>query len=145
MNAAEGTVQKFLKGLGRELTPHFHTTDFDCRCKRQDCTETLIDSVMVAGLEILVIKFPMLRIDSGHRCAAHNREVGGVPDSQHCLGKASDVSSLFVDPHEIYIAAERINCFENGGMGLYPTFCHLDNRGKKARWGLKTRGIKGDI
>lgn len=29
-------------------------------------------------------------ITSGYRCAALNKKIGGVPNSQHCLGQAAD-------------------------------------------------------
>ena len=32
-----------------------------------------------------------MTVNSGFRCAKHNREVGGVPASQHLRGEAADV------------------------------------------------------
>lgn len=32
-----------------------------------------------------------LTINSGVRCTKHNKAVGGVPNSQHLLGKAADI------------------------------------------------------
>ena len=32
-------------------------------------------------------------VNSGYRCAKHNREVGGVSASQHLCGEAADVSA----------------------------------------------------
>ncbi len=127
-------VKEFKKGVLVSVGRDFSSTDFDCRCSRPDCTVTLIDLELVAGLDDLADIFAKVRVNSGYRCPAHNKEVGGVPDSQHPLGKAADVSSLFATPQDIANAAERIKCFRDGGVGLYSKFVHLDNRGHKARW-----------
>jgi uncharacterized protein YcbK (DUF882 family) len=137
MTAASGRillVKEFKKGIMEAVGRDFSSTDFDCRCSRPECTVTLIDLDLVAGLDEVADIFAKVTINSGYRCAAHNKEVHGVPDSQHCLGKAADVSSLFASPHDISLAADRIKCFAEGGVGLYSKFCHLDNRGKRARW-----------
>lgn len=34
-----------------------------------------------------------VRVNSGYRCHALNRAVGGVPDSQHLLGEAADITT----------------------------------------------------
>jgi len=66
-----------------------------------------------------------------------NRQVGGVSDSQHVKGKASDIvisglsSTQVVKIIEDLIASGKI---KQGGVGLYPNFVHYDIRGTKARW-----------
>lgn len=35
--------------------------------------------------------FGAIRIVSGFRCPAHNRELGGAPNSQHLVGLAADI------------------------------------------------------
>ena len=82
-----------------------------------------------------------ISINSGYRSEQHNKDVGGVPKSQHRIGNAADVS---IDSQEMgdsieywfkdYLGPELV------GIGRYVTrdngagFIHLDVRGHKARW-----------
>ncbi len=64
-------------------------------------------------------------INSGFRTVAHNKKVGGVPNSTHTRGHAADIAyRLAQDGFKILQAA-----FEVGfnRIGVYKTFIHLDN------------------
>ena len=66
-----------------------------------------------------------LIINSGYRCPELNREVGGVPTSQHIKGEAADVACD--DPY----ALARLACdlgLPYDQMILYPTFVHFSHR-----------------
>lgn len=127
-------IQVFRKGIVNPVSESFDSTRFDCKCEDRKCTETLVDVRLVEALEELLSQFHKFDIHSGFRCAAHNEAVGGKPDSQHLLGKAVDISCMFATPDEIRSAAEKMPVFANGGIGFYPSFVHLDTRGKRARW-----------
>ena len=127
-------VVEFVKGVEHHINDDFVSTDFDCHCHRPECNKTLISMDLIGGLSKLIGIFPIIHIDSGFRCAAHNREVGGKIDSQHLKGLAADITTPFGRPIGVKEAAEKIECFENGGIGLYPSFVHVDVRGHKARW-----------
>ncbi len=58
----------------------------------------------------------------------HNRDVGGVPDSQHLLGRAADIVVQKLHPDCVAAIAETIPAFSNGGIGRYDDFTHLDVR-----------------
>jgi len=76
-------------------------------------------------------------INSGYRSPSHNKAVGGVSNSQHLYGKASDIRTLIHSPSQIKTAIEKLiseGKMIQGGVGLYPTFVHYDIRGVKARW-----------
>lgn len=76
-----------------------------------------------------------ITIDSGYRCAAHNAAVGGAPQSYHTSGMAADISAPPKAPLEMYLIAEQIPDFAQGGIGLYPAnFIHVDVRSNRARW-----------
>lgn len=126
---------KYDKGKATQLSKSFKSTDFDCKCHRHDCNKTLVDPLLCEALEALrTISGPFV-IDSGFRCKEHNEEVGGVVDSQHCLGLAADCRSLSgLNGNGMARYAEKINPFYNGGIGIYPTFAHLDIRQHRARW-----------
>jgi hypothetical protein len=70
---------------------------------------------------------------SAYRSEAHNRAVGGEPNSQHLLGKAFDVSMANHDPAEFLQAARAVGF---SGVGTYPKrdFVHVDT-GPARRWG----------
>jgi uncharacterized protein YcbK (DUF882 family) len=73
---------------------------------------------------------------SGCRCVAHNRHVGGSPNSQHLFGKAADIWGH--SPHILRAVALQVPQFEAGGIGYYPTrgFLHVDVRKTRSRWTL---------
>ena len=67
----------------------------------------------------------------------YNRQIGGVPTSQHLGGKAADIVIEGVTPDEVADAIDfLIECglMKEGGLGRYDTFTHYDIRGTKARW-----------
>lgn len=64
-----------------------------------------------------------VKISSGYRCQALNKAVGGVSNSQHMMGQASDIKITGVTPTHIadYIA----NNLPYDQVILYPTFVHV--------------------
>jgi hypothetical protein len=76
------------------------------------------------------MKYP-LKINSAHRCAGHNKAVGGSPVSRH-LRIAVDIDlPAHIDREKLYAEAIREGFT---GIGRYETFIHLDRRPGKARW-----------
>ena len=68
---------------------HFSLDEFACPCcgradMDEDFLEMLDEARSIAGLPFI--------ITSGYRCARHNREVGGRPNSAHLRGLAADIS-----------------------------------------------------
>ncbi len=79
-----------------------------------------------------------LRLTSFYRTAEHNRAVGGVPNSQHRLGKAADIALTRAGDGPLLEALAVRHGFS--GIGRYPRgrgfFIHVDRRaGRPARWG----------
>lgn len=79
----------------------------------------------------------IVRVNSGCRCPAHNRAVGGMRNSQHLRGTAADIRIDGVDPDVVASHAEAIDAF--GGIGRYDTFTHVDVRERRARWDYRGR------
>lgn len=78
-------------------------------------------------------KLPVL---SWYRPRAYNRQVGGVPNSQHIKAVATDFSKQTVDKfgREKFFAKAQ-NVFRKGGVGDYPSgSAHCDSRGWRSRW-----------
>lgn len=131
-------VITYNKGHKVPISANFNSTDFDCHCKRDDCQQTDISTVLVQALETLRSLAGGFTIDSGFRCPAHNAEVGGAAGSQHLLGLAADCRSATFDGAEMARRAEGVPSFLFGGIGTYDAFAHCDVRGHKARWDYRT-------
>ena len=107
---------------------HFKISEFKCK----HCGKVKLDINLLVKLEELRKKTGPLVINSGYRCPTHNRNVGGAPNSQHVKGTAADVRGTRMSANNVYAHANKI--FNNGGVGRYNTFTHVDVRNGKARW-----------
>lgn len=84
-----------------------------------------------------------LHINSGYRCPELNREVGGMPTSQHVKGEAADVACD--KPVELARLAAAMQ-LPYDQMILYPTFVHFSHRmkGKQRGQTLYNKSYKGE-
>lgn len=135
------------------LSENFSHWEFACRCGR--CTGWVVSPILVRALEDLrsvvgeyVGRETPIHILSGIRCPSHNASVGGVRHSRHLpiwedgLGTterevdAADVTIGNLSARKIFNLARLVPAFDLGGLGVYDArgFCHLDTRGRKARW-----------
>lgn len=116
----------------------------ELRCKgRNCCGQALkVNARLLELLDAIRERFGApLFVNSGYRCPAHNRLVGGSADSQHMRGNAADirpgVNALRRFPELVGICGE----LEPPGMGVYAngagSFVHVDVRQAVtlARWG----------
>jgi uncharacterized protein YcbK (DUF882 family) len=69
-------------------------------------------------------------INSGYRSQAHNRSIGGAPNSLHVKGMAADIVIRGMTPLEVASLAHDLGL---GGIKAYPTFTHIDV-GIKRTW-----------
>ncbi len=114
-----------------DLTKHFSRSEFACKC---GCGFDTVDVDTLALLESIREYFMSpVTITSACRCFDHNAAVGGAKRSQHIYGRAVDIKIAGVSPIEISGFAETL-IPDNGGIGIYENFCHLDTRAAKARW-----------
>lgn len=137
-------VKTYQKAERIQLTEHFNSREFRCGLGRpSNCTTTLIDSDLVAGLEKIHKRCRALRsgnvtitITSGYRCPEYNRSIDGATGSYHSRGMAADIVVAGFKPREIAGIAESLG-FK--GIGLYETdkdghFVHVDTRTYKSFW-----------
>jgi len=118
-----------------DLTKNFSRNEFCCRC---GCEFDGIDYTLVDMLQTIrsYVGFPF-RISSGCRCKKHNKEVGGVRNSQHTLGKAADVHcqigalELFRTVRKLYRMGA-IPALGHAQLYVAEDFVHLDVRSKKS-------------
>lgn len=104
---------------------YFKESEFACRCCRQlppsarENIRALVDNVLDPARRKL--GKPVF-VNSGYRCEKHNKEVGGVTNSQHMKGEAAD---LRIDGKPEKLARIIV---ENGVYDqviVYPTFVHV--------------------
>lgn len=123
-----------------KLTKNFDLKEFECKCGCKMPLEVYENVIKLAG-ELQKLRTYVgrpIRINSAYRCPNYNDNVvKGAKNSQHKLGKASDIVIESLKPAEVFIIIEDlIDMGEmlQGGLGLYDTFVHYDIRKTKARW-----------
>ena len=122
-----------------KLTNNFNKSEFECNCGCEMPNEVFLQIQKLASqLQCIrdFIRFP-IKITSAYRCPSHNKEVGGVSNSQHILGKAADIQVDDSSPEAIYQVIDTLAEYGHvlqGGLGLYNTFTHYDIRKTRARW-----------
>lgn len=121
-----------------QLSEHFKRSELCCPC----CGDCELNAALVPALEALRALGPEpISIHDGYRCAKHNAEVGGVPHSEHPLGKAADLVIAGLSLQQMYDRAKQVPAFLAGGIGVYDgNFIHVDVRVGKARW-ARRRGV----
>ena len=102
----------------------FKEKEFACKCCGQlpplarENVKALVSEVLDPVRERLGI--PIV-VNSGYRCEKHNKDVGGVRNSQHLRGEAADVTCADNERLKQLI-------IENGKFDqliTYPTFLHV--------------------
>ena len=122
--------------------PNFSPEEFYCKCKGHFCEgpSAFPASTRHLAWVLQLIRDEIgasIRINSGYRCPAHNKKVGGSPQSLHVKGMAADLACDAVSPEELADTVEDLMkqaLIPNGGLGRYNTFTHVDIRHTPARW-----------
>lgn len=127
-------INEYKKGKSFQLSKNFRSLEFDCQCKYQECSTTLVDLDLIEALERLRKKVKPIHITSGYRCSRHNKEIKGKIGSYHLIGKAADVYVEGLETSSLYYHVISIPLFEKGGVGIASTFIHVDTRGYRTRW-----------
>jgi len=115
------------------LSAHFKRSEFACEC---GCGFDTADAALLECLRQIRQKFkrPVL-ILSGCRCEAHNKEIGGAPNSQHIYARAADISVIGHSPEEVADFAETI---PDVSVGRYRGHTHVDTRTGPPRYWRKS-------
>jgi zinc D-Ala-D-Ala carboxypeptidase len=110
----------------KERWPNFHPLELACKC----CRKYYHDAKFLDKLQSLrYLADKPFTINSGHRCAKHNKSVGGAARSQH-LKIAVDVA---LRGHDRFMLADLANTY-GFSIGYGATFIHLDLRKNKTSW-----------
>lgn len=123
------------------LTKNFKEEEFICKCgKCKEVPADLKENLILLCQQLEKIRFytGAIIINSGVRCKAHNKKVGGVPNSQHLYGKAADIRVKNMDIHWVWqriIWMKKNEMIKYGYIMLYlkKGFIHIDIRGIKTK------------
>lgn len=112
----------------------FKREEFACKC---GCGFSAVDAELLTVLEDVREHFKRpITISSGCRCPEHNKKVGGVESSEHTKAIAADIKILDIPPIMVYTYLNN-KYFNTYGIGLYPSWVHIDVRPNKSRWSKK--------
>lgn len=125
------TVKPYAFTDNTQLTQHFNVSEFRCKCG--DDHDTLLDVTLVDMLEQVfsALNCSKIIVNSGYRCAKHDKTVGGNGNGQHTKGKAVDI--VCYDQSGAKILSKIVTCAAqdlgfNGIARIDDTAVHLDNR-----------------
>lgn len=84
-------IKEYKKGQASQLSAHFKSTEFDCKCSTTHYTR--ISEELIEKLEKLhtALKCSKIIVTSGYRCSARDKRVGGSGSGKHTQGLACDV------------------------------------------------------
>nr|DAE06041.1 MAG TPA: peptidase [Siphoviridae sp. ctsxw88] len=137
-------IEKYSKSKhgNKKLSANFCVKEFACK---DGSDYILIDTELVSLLQKIRNHFnkPVI-INSAYRNPTYNKKVGGVSNSQHTKGTAADIVINGISPKTVAQYAEYLMP-NNGGIGLYNSFTHVDTRANRSRWENfgKEKTVKG--
>ncbi|GAI77731.1 unnamed protein product [marine sediment metagenome] len=110
------------------IDTNFILSEFQCPC----CGRVMIHPDLLKRLAKLRLRIQEpIYINSGYRCKAENKHVGGTKASYHTFGMAADIEVKNTDLLNLAQLAESVGF---NGIGIYGNFLHLDVRPKKYHW-----------
>lgn len=127
------TIKAYSKAKdgNKKLSKNFKVKEFACN---DGSDPIFIDSELINILQKIRTHFgKSVTITSAYRTPGRNKAVGGQAYSQHLYGKAADIKVKGVTPKKVAAYAETL-LPKSGGIGIYPTFTHVDVRTTKSRW-----------
>lgn len=114
------------------VSRNFKREEFKCQC---GCGFATVDVELIGLLERIRSHFkgkPVV-INSACRCPEHNANIGGHKSSKHMQGIAADIVVKGVHPMVVYQFVDHI-APDRYGVGVYPTFTHIDVQPTRKRW-----------
>ena len=123
------------------MSKHLWSSEFNCKDGSAYPANWLYSRLapLSRALEIVrAITGKTMTIVSGYRTPAYNRKTkGAAPRSKHMQGIAADFKLEGISPRRLFPILDRfqrMGVLPKGGLHAYPTFVHIDIRGRIARW-----------
>lgn len=127
-----------------QLSTHFNVKEFKCKCGGNHTNK--IDSDLISKLEQLysALGCSKIIINSGYRCNAHDKSVGGNGSGQHTKGTAADIvcydkDGKIISAKIVTCAAQDIGFNGIGNISAKYQAVHVDVRSGKW-YGDETKG-----
>ena len=117
--------------MSEQITANFRRSEYACPCCGKD---DIKDDLARRVQEVRDLLGKSITINSGVRCAAHNKSVGGSEKSSHLTGYAADIrcdNSLY--RQELLTAVFQV--FDR--VGIAKSFIHVDvdpNKSESVCW-----------
>ena len=120
-----------------KLSKNFEISEFACK---DGSKVIMVDYELVDLLQKMrdTLGKP-IRVTSGYRTVSFNKKCGGTATSHHLTGKAADIKVAGLSPLDLAFVADK---FGFRGIGVYPTFTHVDVGPNKLYWLQNTAGVK---
>jgi zinc D-Ala-D-Ala carboxypeptidase len=120
-----------------KLSKNFAISEFACNDGSKDI---MVDYELVQFLQKMRDALgKSITVTSGYRTATYNKKCGGISTSHHLTGKAADIKIAGMSPLEVAYMADKIGF---RGIGVYPTFTHVDVGPQKLYWKQNSAGVK---
>ena len=138
-------VKTYASNATTKLSAHFNANEFRCKCGKAH--NFLISVELIEMLEKLyaALNCSKIIVNSGYRCAAHDKAVGGNGSGQHTKGTAADIVCYGQDGKPI--SSKTVCCKAQdlgfGGIANITkayTSTHLDVRTGSKWYGDETKG-----
>lgn len=138
-------MSKYNYGENKQITEHFNSKEFQCKCGRNHSIE--INDKLIAKLEELhkALNCSKIIITSGYRCTQHDKAVGGNGSGQHTLGNAADI--ICYDSKNVPINSKIVCCVAQdldfrgiANIDNTYTYTHVDVRPTGMWYGDETLG-----
>ena len=123
-----GKIEELKQDAGKNGTRNFDIDEFRSPDDKS-LPKNGMDNNLLLKLELLRYHLgnrPVI-INSGYRTKSWNKKVGGISNSNHLTGKASDIRVIGVDAKHVQTLA--LDIFE--GVGMYKNFTHVDTDSKR--------------
>jgi len=121
--------------MSDHVTPNFTVEEFHCHSGELYSSLWIVERLRPLCLVLERLREELghrsITIVSGYRSPSHNAAIGGAKQSQHMAGRAADVTVDGVEPsavHAALLGLFRAGAIEIGGLGLYPSWVHVDVR-----------------
>jgi uncharacterized protein YcbK (DUF882 family) len=122
-----------------KLSENFDKAEFKCNCGCNGDFEMSQDLILL--LEDIRAQFNgnAIKINSGYRCAEHNKKEGGKPNSKHLrdwdgIVHAADIVVANTSPGKVQLYIKVKQKGKGIGLGLGKNFTHVDIRKQSATW-----------